>query len=36
MNDAIPLLQKLHDQLNVQHLSAVPVGQLMADAGATV
>jgi hypothetical protein len=34
--DSLPLLEKLRSQLKADHLSAVPVGQLMHDAGATV
>jgi UDP-glucose 4-epimerase len=36
LTDAVPLLQKLRAELNVDHLAAVPVGRLMADAGASV
>jgi UDP-glucose 4-epimerase len=34
--DALPLLARLHTELQAQHLSAVPVGRLMRDAGASV
>jgi hypothetical protein len=32
----LPLVEKLHYQLQVNHLQAVPVGKLLRDAGATV
>jgi hypothetical protein len=34
--DALPLLRKLRDDLNSQGLRAVPVAQLLRDAGASV
>jgi hypothetical protein len=34
--DSLPLLAKLRSELAADHMSAVPVGRLMRDAGATV
>jgi hypothetical protein len=34
--DSLPLLEKLRSEVQAAHLSAVPVGRLMRDAGAPV
>jgi hypothetical protein len=34
--DSLPLLEKLRSEVQSAHLSAVPVGRLMRDAGASV
>jgi hypothetical protein len=36
VKDAVPLLESLRSKLAVDHLSAVPVGRLMRDAGLPV